>query len=93
MTTHQNYLKTTLSSLIILGAVTLPATANAKVYYKPCAAIAQELGAKIARLNRLAVERRSQGDAYGERRLRSLANVVGAHRGNLPCVGRQTCAL
>lgn len=79
------------SSLLLVGLITAP-SANA-ASYKPCAAIAQELGAKIARLHRLAAVRRAQGDAYGERRLKSLANVVGAHRGNLPCVGKRSCAL
>lgn len=91
-----NYKKTlaaSCSSLLIIGLVTAPSANAARNSYKPCAAIAQELGAKIARLNRLAAGRRAQGDAYGERRLKSLANVVGAHRGNLPCVGKQTCSL
>lgn len=90
----RNYKKTvgtSLSTLLVVGLIITP-TANA-ASYKPCAAIAQELGIKIARLNRLAAERRNQGDAYGERRLKSLANVVGAHRGNLPCVGKRSCAL
>lgn len=90
----RNYKKTlavSCSSLLLAGFVVSP-SANA-ASYKPCAAIAQELGAKITRLNRLAAERRAQGDTYGERRLKSLANVVGAHRGNLPCVGKRSCAL
>ncbi|MFZ1343295.1 hypothetical protein [Thiothrix eikelboomii] len=89
-----NYKKTVGTSLASLFALSLLATPAAQAAsYKPCAAIAQELGIKIARLNRLAAERRTQGDAYGERRLKSLANVVGAHRGNLPCVGKRSCAL
>lgn len=88
---YKKTLGTSLSTLFILGIIATP-RANA-ASYKPCAAIAQELGTKITRLNRLAAERRAQGDAYGERRLKSLANVVGAHRGNLPCVGKRSCAL
>lgn len=91
MLNYKKTLTTGCSSLLLIGLLTAP-NANA-ASYKPCAAIAQELGAKIARLNRLAADRRAQGDSYGERRLKSLANVIGAHRGNLPCVGKRSCSL
>ncbi len=96
MNTPAKIVRIAFYTLITLSIAGLPGAASAaysRPYYKPCSVIAQELGRKIARLKRLAAERRAQGDRYGERRLRSTANVINAHRGNLPCVNRQTCAL
>ena len=80
--------------LIIGTAVlttTLPSRAEAAGYYNRCPVLAQTLGMKVNRLKQMAAQRRMQGDYYGERRLLSTANVISAHRGNLPCVNRRTC--
>lgn len=90
---------TTLTSLVA-GAVlavsmVVPSTASAASTKNTptCKKVEKQLTAKIKRLKKLAAERRAKGDAYGERRLKSLANVIAAHRGNLPCVGKQTCGI
>ncbi|HPQ95568.1 MAG: hypothetical protein KDI44_13280 [Thiothrix sp.] len=70
---------------------TVPAQAVAAGGYSQCPALARTLGMKVSRLKRMAAQRRMQGDHYGERRLLSTANVISAHRGNLPCVNRRTC--
>lgn len=89
---------TTLSGLVasavLATSMLVPGAANAAS--KPntaCKKAEKQLTAKIKRLKKLAAERRSKGDAYGERRLKSLANVIAAHRGNLPCVNKQTCSI
>lgn len=61
--------------------------------HKPCPALASELNNKIIKLKRLAVQKRQEGNRYGERRLLSTANVIAAHRGNLPCVNRRSCGI
>jgi predicted secreted Zn-dependent protease len=72
----------------------VPSAASAASKSNPtCKKVEKQLTAKIKRLKKLAAERRAQGDAYGERRLKSLANVIAAHRGNLPCVNSQTCSI
>ncbi|WP_020560635.1 hypothetical protein [Thiofilum flexile] len=89
---------TTLSGLVASAvlAVSMIAPGTASAASKPnpaCKKAEKQLTAKIKRLKRMAAERRSKGDAYGERRLKSLANVIAAHRGNLPCVNKQTCGI
>ena len=92
--------KSVISSLVASAvlAVTcmVPATTQAathKVKYPSCSSLEKKLSLKIKRLKTLAAERTSLGDNYGARRLKANANVVAAHRGNLPCVKRQTCGI
>ena len=94
MSTHTTIRSITMSTLLLTGIALSSADAYAaRPYYKPCAAIAQELGAKITRLQVMAKQRLSQGDTYGDRRLRGLANVINAHRQNLPCVNSRSCVI
>ena len=83
------------SSAIVSIGMMLSSTANASVpqggVYTPCDQIKNELTGKVQRLRQMARDRESYGDAYGARRLRNTANVITAHIGNLPCVGKQTC--
>lgn len=83
------------SSTVMSIGMMLSSTANASAYqgasYTPCDQIKNELTGKVQRLRQMARDRESYGDAYGARRLRNTANVITAHIGNLPCVGKQTC--
>ncbi|WP_287600555.1 hypothetical protein [Thiothrix sp.] len=84
------------SSTVMSIGMMLSSTANASGYYQagyysPCNQIKNELTGKVQRLRQMARDRESYGDAYGARRLRNTANVITAHIGNLPCVGKQTC--
>ena len=83
------------SSTVMSIGMMLSSTANASAYqgnsYTPCNQIKNELTGKVQRLRQMARDRESYGDAYGARRLRNTANVITAHIGNLPCVGKQTC--
>ena len=83
------------SSTVMSKGMMLSSTANASAYqgtsYTPCNQIKNELTGKVQRLRQMARDRESYGDAYGARRLRNTANVITAHIGNLPCVGKQTC--
>lgn len=83
------------SSTIVSIGMMMSSTANASVSssagYTPCHQLKNELTGKVMRLRQMAQERESYGDAYGARRLRNTANIITAHIGNLPCVGRQTC--
>ncbi len=91
-----------LTGILVVGSslALIPNAANAANYTgkriavnKPCPVLAYELASKITRLKHLANEKRAEGNAYGERRLLSTANVIAAHRGNLPCVNRRTCGI
>lgn len=77
---------------MVFGTALSPAAqANVVQSYTPCEQIKDELNAKVQRLRNMAQEREGYGDAYGARRLRNTANIITAHIGNLPCVGKQTC--
>ena len=70
----------------------------AAVMYRPvvnpeCPRLAQKLRAKITHLKQVAAQRRAEGNYYGERKLLATANVVAAHWGNLPCVGKRNCGV
>lgn len=88
---------TSLSATALLSLSLLTATESAEAaMYRPvanpaCPQLAQQLRAKINRLKQVAAQRRAEGNFYGERKLLATANVVAAHWGNLPCVGKRNC--
>jgi len=94
---HKQYLSTSLFCIAMMVA-SLTSVAEAHSYtrtavHKPCPVLASELNNKIVRLKRLAVQKRQEGNRYGERRLLGTANVIAAHRGNLPCINRRSCGI
>ncbi|WP_020393906.1 hypothetical protein [Thiolinea disciformis] len=88
---------TSLSATALLSLSLLTATESVEAaMYRPvsnpaCPQLAQQLRAKINRLKQVAAQRRAEGNFYGERKLLATANVVAAHWGNLPCVGKRNC--